>query len=245
MMATRQRAPVRPELLRWARESAGVTVEEAAPRIGVTPLRLLEAEQGGAQLTLIQARRAADFYERPFAVLFLPTPPPEDSADVQFRRLHDAPPLPWAPAMRALGRQVPALQEEADALFEALEEEPRWPAAAELFRPTADLVTLGEAIRELVGVSLVDQKTAAKTDPQGFRAFRIWREAIEGLGILVRTARCHLKTCAVSRYRTLACPRLLSTRTRTRARDYSRCCTNSHTHWLPNRASNAATSSRV
>lgn len=184
-MAAPQRAPVRPEVLRWARESAAMSVNEAASRIGVKPTRLILAEGGEAQLTLNQARKAADLYERPFAVLFLPSPPDEDPLELQFRRFRDAPALPWPSKMRALGRLVPALQEEADALFEAIEEEPRWPEAVELFRSTSDLVRLGELIRRLVGVSLADQKAAARTDPQGFKAFRIWREAIEGLGILV------------------------------------------------------------
>lgn len=184
-MVAKQRAPVRPEVLRWVRESAGVEPEEAARRIGVSVPRLLQAEAGEVELTLIQARKAAGVYERPFAVLFLPSPPDEDPIDVQFRRFRDAPALPWASAMRALGRQVPALQEEADALFEAIEEEPRWREAIDLFRSIPDLARLGEAVRQLVGVSLNDQKAAARTDPQGFKAFRIWREGIESLGILV------------------------------------------------------------
>ena len=159
--------------------------EVAAPRIGVSPDRLRLAEAGEGELTLIQARKAANVYERPFAVLFLPAPPDEDAVDVQFRRFRDAPALPWAHEMRALGRRVPALQEEAGALFEAIDEPPRWRDALDLFRQDENLALLGERIRELVGVSLDDQKAAARNDPQGFRAFRVWREAIEGLGILV------------------------------------------------------------
>lgn len=179
------RAPVRPEVLRWARESAGIESEEAARRIGVSAERLLGAESGDAELTLNQARKAANVYKRPFAVLFLPTPPDEDAVDVQFRRFRDAPALPWPHEMRALSRRIPALQEEADALFEAMDEEPRWQAAIDLFRAVEDLASLGEQIRTLVGVSLLHQKAGARVDPQGFRVFRIWREAIEGLGILV------------------------------------------------------------
>ena len=179
------RAPVRPEVLQWARESAGIESEEAARRIGVSPERLRLAEDGEGELTLNQARKAADVYKRPFAVLFLPEPPEEDTIDVQFRRFRDAPALPWAHEMRALGRRVPALQEEADALFEVMDEEPRWREALDLFRATDDLVQLGEQVRKLVGVSVADQKAAARVDPQGFRTFRVWREAIEALGILV------------------------------------------------------------
>lgn len=111
-------APVQPALLRWARESAGLPAEEAARRIGVTGGRLAAAEAGELPLTLNQARKAAEVYQRPFALLFLPEPPTEDPVEVQFRRLRDAPALPWPPSMRTLARQVLALQDEADALFD-------------------------------------------------------------------------------------------------------------------------------
>lgn len=179
-------APVQPEVLRWARESAGLTEDEAAHRIGLTSTaRLQAAEAGESPLTLIQARKAAQVYQRPLAVLFLPSPPAEDPPEVQFRRLRDAPPLPWPPGMRALARGIPALQDEAAALFEAIDEQPRWREAGELLQATTDTVKLGERLRELVGVSLDDQKAAARTDPQGFKTFRVWREAIEELGVLV------------------------------------------------------------
>lgn len=180
-----RRAPVAPEVLRWARESAGLASEAAAARIGIAPSRLAEAESGGPPLTLNQARRAADVYQRPFALLFLPAPPQEAPVEVQFRRLRDAPQLPWPPSMRALAREVPALQDEAAALLDALEEEPRWPQATDVFAPGRDLEGAGSALRELVGVSVDAQKRAARADPQGFRVFRVWREALEDLGVLV------------------------------------------------------------
>lgn len=180
-----QVAPVTPAVLRWARESAGFTLEEAADRLGVRPDRLARAEAGERPLTLVQVRKAAHVYQRPLAVLFLPDRPSEEPQEVQFRRLRDAPQLPWSPAMRALAREIPALQDEADALFEALDEEPRWVEAARLFQSDAPIERLAEGLREIVGVTLEEQKAAARTDPQGFRTFRLWREAIEDLGILV------------------------------------------------------------
>jgi Zn-dependent peptidase ImmA (M78 family)/transcriptional regulator with XRE-family HTH domain len=182
----RQRAPVEPAVLRWARETAGLAEDEAARRIGVSEERLVRAESGESPLTLNQARKAADVYRRPLAILFLPAPPEEASLEVQFRRFRDAPDLPWPPAMRALAREVPALQEEAVVLFEAIEEEPRWPQA--VLPPGAradDVDRLAQQLRDVVGVPVEEQKAAARADPQGFRTFRVWREAIEDLGILV------------------------------------------------------------
>jgi Zn-dependent peptidase ImmA (M78 family) len=185
---TRPLAPIAPAVLRWARDSAGLPEEEAARRIGLTNAeRLLRAERGEAPLTLAQARRAARVYDRPFAVLLLPSPPEEASLEVQFRRLRDAPELPWPPEMRALARSVAALQEEAAELFDAAgdEESAQWPDAAALFASGQPIPDLANAVRELVGVSLAAQKTAARVDRQGFRTFRVWREAIEDLGVLV------------------------------------------------------------
>jgi Zn-dependent peptidase ImmA (M78 family)/transcriptional regulator with XRE-family HTH domain len=183
---TRPLAPIAPAVLRWARDTAGLPEDEAARRIGLaTTERLLRAERGEAPLTLNQARKAARVYDRPFAVLLLPAPPQEEPPEVQFRRLRDAPELPWPPAMRALSRSVAALQDEAAELFEALEEDTKWPAAVDLFGQGVSNVELADNVRELVGVSIAAQKSAARADPQGFRTFRLWREAIEDLGILV------------------------------------------------------------
>jgi Zn-dependent peptidase ImmA (M78 family) len=162
-----------------------MTAEEAARRLNVRPERLADAESGERPLTLNQARKAADVYKRPLAALFLPEPPREESLEVQFRRLRDAPALPWPPQMRALARAVPALQDEADALFESLEQEPQWSAIAEVFARFTSPDEIEQALRDVVGVSIEAQKRAAQADPQGFRVFRLWREAIEDMGILV------------------------------------------------------------
>jgi transcriptional regulator with XRE-family HTH domain len=51
-----------PDVLRWARESAGYTVEQAAEKIGIARWQLEMAEEGVDYLTLRQAERAADAY---------------------------------------------------------------------------------------------------------------------------------------------------------------------------------------
>ena len=177
-------APVTPDVLRWAREMAGLDLDVAAKRANVSVDKLEAAEAGSRSLTLNQARKLADVYERPFALLFLPEPPSEAPFEVQFRRLRDAPNLPWPSAMRALARRLPALQGEVDALLASTEEEPRWPAAFAALRDGRPHES-GEALREAVGVSIGEQKKAARQDALGYRAFRVWREAIENLGVLV------------------------------------------------------------
>jgi Zn-dependent peptidase ImmA (M78 family) len=178
-------APVTPLVLRWARETAGLDFDTAASKAGnVSAAKIESVEHGDDSLTLNQARKLADVYERPFALLFLPAPPDEEPLDVQFRRLRDAPKLPWPPEMRALARRLPALQDAVDALFDATDEEPEWPSAFSELRGRRPLES-ANALREKVDVSLATQKQAARSDAQGFRAFRVWREAIENLGVLV------------------------------------------------------------
>src|SRR5260221_4398757 len=76
-------AEVQPRVLEWARTSAGLSIDDAAGRIGIRPRRLIEWEEGVRVPTLPQARQAAHIYRRPLALLFLPEPPtdPEPPPD--------------------------------------------------------------------------------------------------------------------------------------------------------------------
>jgi len=65
--AARVEALVKPELLRWGRETAGLTIEAAAKKITVTPERLLSWENGHSRPSIPQLRKMADVYKRPLA----------------------------------------------------------------------------------------------------------------------------------------------------------------------------------
>jgi Zn-dependent peptidase ImmA (M78 family)/transcriptional regulator with XRE-family HTH domain len=77
------RVPVRPELLRWARERAGLSLEELARRIPQLPAW----EQGEAQPTLKQMEKFAKATYAPMGFLFLPEPPVESVPIPDFRTL--------------------------------------------------------------------------------------------------------------------------------------------------------------
>lgn len=174
-------AHVTPEVLRWARQSIGYEVEDAAARIGVKPEKLEGAETGDLMLTLRQAEKAAAVYERPLAALFLPEPPREEPQEAQFRRLPGAPEPPWPPEMLALARRVRDRQEAAVELYEAVEEEPPWTSAAE------DLTLAGRALPELARQALgigFDEQTSWR-DQSGYTVLRQWIDAVEALGVLV------------------------------------------------------------
>src|ERR1039458_7913019 len=75
-----------PRLLTWARERAGMSVDDAARRIGKEP-QLLRAWEAGEQApTYLQLEQLADkVYHRPVALLFFPDPPQEEPAASEFR----------------------------------------------------------------------------------------------------------------------------------------------------------------
>lgn len=174
-------AHLTPEVLRWARESVGYELEDAAARIDVRPEKLEGAEAGDLMLTLPQAERAAEVYDRPLAALFMPAPPEEEAQEAQFRRLPGAPPPPWPPEMQLLVRRVSERQEDAVELYEALDEAPPWPKVTDDLRAVGR--PLPEFVRQLLAIG-VDQQTSWR-DPSGYTALRNWVDAVEGLGVLV------------------------------------------------------------
>lgn len=186
-MAASTLAYVTPEALKWARESTGYSVKEAASKIKIASWRLELAEEGQKLLTLRQAEKAAETYERPLAALFLPEPPDEETIEVQFRRLPGAPELPWQPEMHLLGRRIRHRQDAIRDLMEDLDENPAWPAAlAELSATAAPAgppapADVAVVARRLLGVT--DAAQGQWTD--NYEPWRAWRAGLEDLGVFV------------------------------------------------------------
>lgn len=87
-MPSPMRIPVKPEVMRWARETAGLDVPTAAQRIGVKPERVAAWENGEAVPTIKQVRTIAATYHRPLATLFMADPIADEKLAVlpDFRR---------------------------------------------------------------------------------------------------------------------------------------------------------------
>ncbi len=175
------RARLNPALLRWARESAGYSLEEAAKAIGVSAERLIAAEAGSWQITLRQAEKAAHRYERPMATFYLPEPPHEETAAKQYRRLPDSPPPPWPKELRSLARRVRERQSDTVELYELLEEPPPWPTRS--FGRGLGADRAAELVRVALGVSIDEQR--GWRDRTGYKPLRRWLDAVEALGVLV------------------------------------------------------------
>jgi transcriptional regulator with XRE-family HTH domain len=91
----RRAAPVvgiQPRLLKWARETANMTVAEVAAKFSKQPeeIETWEAGDGGPSYYAQLERLAYELYKRPLAVFFLPSPPEEPKPRTEFRSLPDS-----------------------------------------------------------------------------------------------------------------------------------------------------------
>lgn len=173
------RATIEPKLLIWARETRGLSLEEAAKSIGVAEDRLSAWERGDAKPTVKQLRKAAATYKRAIGLLFLPEPPEEDEVIRDFRRASQAEDKAMSPALRLEIRL--ARERRAEAIDLAKEMGDLLP----VLRLQASLhdkpTEVAARVRSLLGVSSEEQTSWSDQ----YDAFNSWRAAIERQGVLV------------------------------------------------------------
>ncbi|WKD85982.1 hypothetical protein KCTC32516_01332 [Polaribacter huanghezhanensis] len=81
-----EKAYITPQVLKWARESARVDLSVAALHVKTSEERLISWEDGINFPTIVQAKKLAKFYKRPFALFFLPKPPRDFQPLQDFRK---------------------------------------------------------------------------------------------------------------------------------------------------------------
>jgi Zn-dependent peptidase ImmA (M78 family)/DNA-binding XRE family transcriptional regulator len=179
----RVEAAVKPELLVWARESAGLALEEAAQKIQVKPERLASWESGSRRPTINQLRNLGRVYKRPLAVFFLSKPPKKFKAMHDYRRLPGEVAGVASPQLRLEIRRARYRREVALELFRLRgEPAPSFQARARL---TEDPEEVAAKARKLLGLSYETQ-TSFRT---AYDALNGWRTALEDSGVLVFQAR--------------------------------------------------------
>ncbi len=85
---------INPRILAWARESAGLSLDDAAARLGLTAStslsgaeKLEELERGATFPTQIQLSKIASVYRRPLVTFYMSEPPEKASRGEDFRTL--------------------------------------------------------------------------------------------------------------------------------------------------------------
>jgi Zn-dependent peptidase ImmA (M78 family)/transcriptional regulator with XRE-family HTH domain len=176
-----------PRLLRWARETAGLSLDEAAERLGLTTSarssaadKLADIESGRKLPSSAQLLRAATAYRRPLIVFYLAEPPARGERGEDFR-ITGAQITSRANAiLDALLRDLRARQQLLRGLLEDEEEAIPLPFVGTAL-VTDDPIRIAATIRSRLGVTLRAQREARGPEP----LFTLFRAAAERVGVYV------------------------------------------------------------
>lgn len=176
-MAKSVPALINPAMLTWARESAGLSIEAAAHKIGISAEKLAACEASNeTQLTFPQLMKAAREYKRPVSLFYLKTPPAGWQPIQDFRQLIGVE-GGFSPKLTYVVRQARERRELAVELRGEINE-PITP-----FTLTAtldqDVEAVGQEVRAYLGVTETEQQQWKR------RAFDAWRMAMEAKDVLV------------------------------------------------------------
>lgn len=177
--------PINPVVLRWARETAGYSLEEVVQKLNrktVTTETVSAWESGESSPNYIQLEDLAyNIYKRPLALFFFPEPPVEETPQQAFRTLPESEIQSMSPRMRFLLRQAKSMQINLDELYGGVNPAEHQIVRDLTFAPDAPIAELTSAVRRFLGVELSEQfewKSAEK-------AFAAWRNALESCGLFV------------------------------------------------------------
>ena len=173
---------VQPSVLRWARETVGLDVEEVATRLNRNTEEIVAWEQGSAAPSYPQLEKLAyTVYKRPIALFFLPAPPQESTPKAEFRTLPSADMDQLLPDTILHIRKAHAFQLALGEIFEN-----KSPFDKNIWK---DIVVSEESevsdvvnrVRQYLGVDIGLQSTWR--DPE--KSLKAWRELIEEKGVFV------------------------------------------------------------
>ena len=174
---------INPEMLRWARERSGYTIDDIARRRRVSPERVLQWEAGKSFPTWRQLEQLAyQDYHRGTVFFFLNNPPHEKTVADEFPRLPGAMLTDLHPDTLHAVRQARIRQEDLAELLGPDGVAERFilrdlPAPADAVDP----VKLAAAVRQYLGGTAAEPEIRPRDDV----AFSEWRQLVEDGGIWV------------------------------------------------------------
>ncbi len=171
---------INPNILLWARQEAGYTIDEVAAKLSVNSDRYQKWEKEGKDIPFGKLQNLATYYKRQLAVFFLPNVPTKIKKPKDFRNL--------SPSDSSLSKEVLLTLRRSSYLQRIannLEGENYWGKKLSWLNEVEKLNDQADSIirlRELMGIN-IDQQLKWTSDSE---AYRIWRTAIEEkLGILI------------------------------------------------------------
>lgn len=178
-MAASLAVPINPDLLVWARETAGYSVEAAAGKLGVKAEKLDAVENGKPSPSFALLKKAADIYKRPLAVFFLPQAPERQATVHDFRLQPGVSQRPYAPRLNTEIRQARLRRD--DALELAREIEHKVAPFLHTATMNESATAVADRVRQLLGITLEQQAAFRRTED----ALKVWKDAVERQSVLV------------------------------------------------------------
>ncbi|RKU31464.1 hypothetical protein C6499_04305 [Candidatus Poribacteria bacterium] len=171
---------INPDILKWARERSGYTVERIAAALKEDASIVNDWESGERALTYVQLEKLADKYERPIALFFFSEPPDEPNI-AENLALRSSDNTSLEPHIHILLREAYARQLSLMELNAGTN-----PAKMKIFRdlqarPNDSAMELAQLARACLNV---DVTTQAGWNTPG-TALEKWRDCIEDAGIFV------------------------------------------------------------
>jgi len=170
---------VNPEILSWARERAGFTIDMIAKSMKKDPAEVASWESGTVVPSYsVLERLAQKLFKVPVAVFYFPEPPDIEDPMNSFRRLPEYELMRFSPDTLGKIRLLQAFKESLVELDAARLVSRR---VINDIKPSIEdnLVQLSERVRDYVGVSLAQQIQTASAES----AVKLWRHALEVCGI--------------------------------------------------------------
>jgi len=178
-----------PEVFVWARETAGLSVENAAAALGFrdgksrsAADRLSAIERGDEAPSISVLRKMADKYHRSLLVFYLEEPPRAGNRGQDFRTTAGAPSPTFDPLVDTLIRRLRGRHEIVRNLLED-DEAPELDFIGSA-RPDESTETLAEAIASRLDFSLESFRRKSSAE----KAFAYLRERLETAGVFVLLA---------------------------------------------------------
>ena len=177
--------PVNPNILRWARETAGYSIEDVVDKIKrkhVTVEVVQDWEAGNASPSYPQLEKLAyEIFKRPLALFFFPEPPEEETPGQSFRTLPQEEIDLLRPKLLYLIRKAMVFRENLRELYDYVN-----PARKKIYidfgiKSSDSVSDVTKEVRKYLGVSLNEQYALKSNED----AFKCWRNLLEEHGIFI------------------------------------------------------------
>jgi transcriptional regulator with XRE-family HTH domain len=169
--------PINPDVLKWARERSGLSVEDAAKKFA----KFAAWETGELSPTYSQLEQLSDTLKLPIAAFFFPTRPKLPDIEQSFRSLPSAELSRLSSKVRLMLRKAKAMQLNLIDLYAG-----RNPASKKIvqllsFGSRVPIERVAAEARGLLGITLDEQFSWKNSD----EALSKWRSALQEVGVSV------------------------------------------------------------